>query len=562
MKKTRFFALAASLLALGFGFMGCDSGDGEDSYKEETPTTWVQLEGTATTSVTAKWTFDTDTLPIGVAEVSIEGKEIPANSGEGATLVGGNGLGIKWVAPTGTLTDDMGASTGRIQASNKTASLETPENGAMLLLTTTADTNITVRAKGAGAATSARIFLIRQKGSEENLVYKDNLYSAGSKFIAFHLKNAPAGTYEIYFNGSTISEIDCNSTTTVTEPKAYSSNDDLQMVSGSYINLSATATGEFDVETTKFKFDGSNDQTWGEVKAQYPYYVVSSAGDASKKASVNFYPAYETKTVEGLVGTVLLTLVDKDFNDDTASAEWSSSNKSVATVSAGVVTAVGAGETTIRGRVGRFYKEVKVKVTEPKHTLVTTFCNENIPKATTKISEMTSDELAALKKTKVSGLSSPLVTTEETAEYEYGEANEVPTEESGDNRVSKGPGIGMSYKSTSTNSEVGKKFVTYTFKVTPVSGKTVKLDGVTGLLNCGKGTGVLSAKAYVGDATTTEIALPITKNNLVSYNSISAEKSVTLSSGENTIKVVVEVVASGKNGISLQVQDIGLTFSE
>ena len=74
MKKNKFFALAASLLALGFGFIGCESGDGEDSYNEETPTIWAELEGTATTSVTAKWTFETDTLPIGEAETSIKGK--------------------------------------------------------------------------------------------------------------------------------------------------------------------------------------------------------------------------------------------------------------------------------------------------------------------------------------------------------------------------------------------------------------------------------------------------------------------------------------------------------
>ena len=86
MKKMKLLGLAA-LFALGFGFMGCDSGN--DEYVEEIPTTWVELDGSATSTVTAKWTFATDTSGIGTAETSWEGKEITPDSGEGATLVGG-----------------------------------------------------------------------------------------------------------------------------------------------------------------------------------------------------------------------------------------------------------------------------------------------------------------------------------------------------------------------------------------------------------------------------------------------------------------------------------------
>lgn len=493
MKKTRFFALAASLLAFGFGFIGCESGDGEDSYKEETPTTWAELEGTAATSVTAKWTFETDTLPIGVAETSIEGQEIPANSGEGATLVGGNGLGIKWVAPDGTLTDDMGESTGRIQASNKTASLDEPGSGPMLLLTTTADTNITVRAKGAGAATSARILVIRKQGSEENLVYKDNLYSAGSKFIAFHLKNAPAGTYEIYFNGSTISEIDCNSTTTVTEPKAYSSNDDLTL------------------------------------------------------------SAAPTSTLESLIDTHTFTLTDKDSNDVTASATWTLLEGSdIATVKAGLVsakTATSAGKVKVRARIGMFYQdsgEFEFKAAEKG--LALTLVASNMPAKDTKILDWTSDESKKMLGTVVLG--KQLVTMSEVAEIEINrdKLGEINHKEKGkytlntegtvytcdDDTTNTGAGEFWAIKDTTaanggltvksdwadvgsdgennksqkgteiTEIEDRPVFYTLKFKVTPVAGKSVKVTGVYGCFNTGLGNaddtkGYSEIAVYNGD---------------------------------------------------------------
>ncbi|MBQ7537922.1 MAG: hypothetical protein IJT42_03020 [Treponema sp.] len=475
MKKNKFFALAASFLALGFGLVGCDSGDGEDSYNEETPTIWAELEGTATTSVTAKWTFETDTLPIGEAETSIEGKEIPANSGEGATLVGGNGFGIKWVAPTGTATEDTGASTGRIQASNKTASLATPENGAMLLLTTTADTNITVRAKGAGAATSARILVIRKQGSDENLVYKNNLYSAGSKFIAFHLKNAPAGTYEIYFNGSTISEIDCNSSTTVTEPKAYSSNDNLTL------------------------------------------------------------SAAPTNTLESLIETHTFTLYDADV-DVTASAIWTVIEGSdIATVKSGVVsakTATSAGKVKVRARIGMFYQdsdEFEFKAAEKG--LALTLVASNMPADKTRILDWTTDESKKMLGTVVLG--KQLVTMSEVAEIEInrdklGEINHkengkytlnvagtVYTCDGDTTNAGKGEfwtikdptagngglavksdwadvgsdGISNTAQKGTEITEIADRPVFYTlkFKVTPVAGKSVKVTGVYGCFNTGLG---------------------------------------------------------------------------
>lgn len=535
MKKTRFFALAASLLALGFGFMGCDSGDGEDSYNEETPTTWAQLEGTATTSVTAKWTFETDTLPIGTAEASLEGKEIPANSGTGATLVGGNGLGIKWVAPTGTLTDDMGASTGRIQASNKTASLETPENGAMLLLTTTADTNITVRAKGAGAATSARIFLIRQKGSEENLVYKDNLYSAGSKFIAFHLKNAPAGTYEIYFNGSTISEIDCNSTTTVTEPKAYTSNDDLTL------------------------------------------------------------SAAPTETLESLVDTHTFTLTDKDNNEVTASATWTSSDESIATVKAGVVTAASEnaeGTVTIRARVGRFYKEANVSFTKCTKAIVTVLDAGALPESavsahekaetdTTPVALTEAEATAFWANESVTKALTPVVindtwvTSTEVAKVElenFGFDKELPLSVQPKGSVaaaSAGGKFGLSWKDGKDGvcvTDGGKgnidddtkawNLATITYKVKPETGSTLKLVKASALSANGKNQNDTIFRLTVGSNPEVSMKTAGSNKNCQSYEYDYSSAPLSISE-ETTIKVVVRTC---RNANSFSLQDLQLFF--
>gem|GEM_PF-3233916 len=550
MKKTRFFALAASLLALGFGFIGCESGDGEDSYKEEIPTTWAELDGSAKTSVTAKWTFETDTLPIGDTETSIEGKEIPANSGKGATLVGGNGLGIKWVAPTGNVTEDMGKSTGRIQASNKTASLATPKDGAMLLLTTTADTNITVRAKGAGAATSARIFVIRKKGSEENLVYKDNLYSAGSKFIAFHLKNAPAGTYEIYFNGSTISEIDCNSTTTVTEPKAYSSNDDLTL------------------------------------------------------------SAAPTNALESLIETHTFTLNDAD-GDVTASAIWTVIEGSdIATIKAGVISAKSAdskGKVKVRARIGRFYKDSdEFEFKECEKTLAMTLIGSNMPAKDTKILNWntSTDDGADARKILLTGVKGlDLIECSEVASISIAEPlQNIHVKETGTYTLSGGiyqltadtdaspaseiwsikdvtgqnGGLHVKDDSTSANDKTADeatvswataKETTYasdtelysvSYNVKPVSGKTPKILGISGCINGGKGAGNIYVDLYLGSNKLGRALC--TKNASVDATTLFEED--TQLTEESTITFKIGVVGGKKAGQSVQIQNLAMVCSE
>ncbi|WP_296331228.1 hypothetical protein [uncultured Treponema sp.] len=550
MKKNKFFALAASFLALGFGLVGCDSGDGEDSYNEETPTIWAELEGTATTSVTAKWTFETDTLPIGEAETSIKGKKIPANSGEGATLEGGNELSIKWVAPTGTATEDTGASTGRIQASNKTASLATPENGAMLLLTTTADTNITVRAKGAGAATSARIFVIRKKGSEENLVYKDNLYSAGSKFIAFHLKNAPAGTYEIYFNGSTISEIDCNSTTTVTEPKAYSSNDNLTL------------------------------------------------------------SAAPTNALESLIDTHTFTLNDAD-GDVTASAIWTVIEGSdIATVKAGVVSAKSAnsaGKVKVRARIGRFYKDSdEFEFKECEKTLAMTLIGSNMPAKDAKILNWntSTDDGADARKILLTGVKGlDLIECSEVASISIAEPlQNIHVKETGTYTLSGGiyqltadtaaspaseiwsikditgqnGGLHVKDDSTSANDKTADeatvswataKETTYasdtelysvSYNVKPVSGKTPKILGISGCINGGKGAGNIYVDLYLGS---TKLGRALCVKN-ASVDATTLFDETTQLTEESTITFKIGVVGGKKAGQSVQIQNLAMVCSE
>lgn len=97
MLKSKFFKFSAfslAAIALAFNFAACDSGN--DEYIPETPTTYREFNATGNGVCTAHWTFATDKASIGASEVSLEGKEIPADEGTGATLVGANGLGIKY----------------------------------------------------------------------------------------------------------------------------------------------------------------------------------------------------------------------------------------------------------------------------------------------------------------------------------------------------------------------------------------------------------------------------------------------------------------------------------
>lgn len=203
-KILKFSAFSLAAIALAFNFASCDVGNGE--YAEERPTTWTDLKADISESTcTANWTFAEDKAGIGSAEVSIEGKTIAPDEGEGATLKGANGLGVKF--------------SGGLQGSRKSASLENPTEGPYLKLTLDSPSNITVKAVGAGAADLSRILLVTDADGKK-LVYKENLSTATA--LTYHVKGAPAGDYFIYFNGSKITGINASAKQDeIPEPSAY-----------------------------------------------------------------------------------------------------------------------------------------------------------------------------------------------------------------------------------------------------------------------------------------------------------------------------------------------------
>lgn len=184
MKKIRFFLPVFAFGALLFGMAGCDTGN--DEYIVEDPTTWCRYSGSDpadnSDAVAAKWTFATDVDSLGEKEASHKDLKLTADDGsKGATLTVGNEINFRWVEASGT-EESAGENTARIQASKKSASLENPADGLYLILETEGQTNITVRAKGAGGAEASRILLITD-ANDEHLVWKNNLYSSGSKYV-------------------------------------------------------------------------------------------------------------------------------------------------------------------------------------------------------------------------------------------------------------------------------------------------------------------------------------------------------------------------------------------
>lgn len=127
-----------------------------------------------------------------------------------------------------------------------------------------------------------------------------------------------------------------------------------------------------------------------------------------------------------------------------------------------------------------------------------------------------------------------------------------------DNNVSKGAGTGYQWKdASSSNVDVGTKYVSLTFKVTPKA-SSAKLSGIIGLVNCGKGSSNMVGKTYInGSAVGTPFA--VTKNNTSQYT-VSFDTPVSITS-ETEITLTFENVKANK-GISLQLQDVGLMFAE
>lgn len=276
-----------------------------------------------------------------------------------------------------------------------------------------------------------------------------------------------------------------------------------------------------------------------------------------------------------MIQTCTLTLkTDKDGKNVTNDAVWYSSDKSVATVKAGVVSAVSEnseGTVTIRARIGRFYQEREVTFTPCTKQIITTFNSENIPESGKSIKwDSTEEKDAAAKNkilaTKVIGLSQVEIVHAADAEAMAGiEIHDIlKTSTSEDNNKSKGAegkNTGYQWKDSfsTTNVVAGTKYVSFTFKVKPVS-SNAKLSGIYGCVNSGKSgesKAVLVGDVYIGDKKVNDTSYPVYKN--ISSPSTQSFAPVTITE-ETEITLTFATSGGDKNGISLQVRDVGLIF--
>lgn len=536
-KFLKFSAFSLAAIALAFNFAACDSGN--DEYIPETPTTYREFNATGNGVCTAHWTFATDKASIGASEVSLEGKEIPADEGTGATLVGANGLGIKYGVDS--------AGNAGLQAGRKTVVLEeNPGDGPALKLTTTAQTNLTFKVAGAGAADPSRIFLITDEAGE-NLVWKSNLASVTSidATTVFHLKGAPAGVYYIYFNGSKIWEINASATDNdVAKPLPYSS-----------------------------------DEEWS---------ISSDKPD---------------NTFTAITQNAQITLKDEDSRDVTNSAVWKiMSGEDIAKVDlSGKVSANSAaseGTVVVRGRIGRFYKDITLTINKNDDllsvdTYVTTVASGNLPKVDTKIKDFSEDgaDIAKVLKTNVTGKA---LVTAESATIEIGDtlktlnlkadldgtaggvkyvynsetmiyekSDEVPeVAAQGDEfwqiKDPSGANGGLHVKGlTVAPAETGTLFYTLKVKVTPAAGKSLKVTGVMAALNAGKGNNAMKCVVSVGDE---DLGTLSATKNVVDPSPAMFETPYTLSGETEFIFKIVSNVT--KSGQSVQLKDLSLLISE
>lgn len=529
-KFLKFSAFSLAAIALAFNFAACDSGN--DEYIPETPTTYREFNATGNGVCTAHWTFATDKASIGASEVSLEGKEIPADEGTGAKLVGANGLGIKYNAG--------------LQAGRKSVVLEeNPGDGPALKLTTTVQTNLTFKVAGAGAADPSRIFLITDEAGE-NLVWKSNLASVTSidATTVFHLKGAPAGVYYIYFNGSKIWEINAKSSDNdVTKPNPYVEED---------VN------------------------NWS-ISADKP-------------------------TFTAITQAAQITLKDQDGNDVTNSAVWKvMSGADIAEVDANgkvkAKTAASEGSVSVRGRIGRFYKDIPLEINKNEDLLnvdsfVTTVASGNLPKVDTKITDFSENgtDIAKVLKTNVTG-NSALVTAEsatieigdvlktlclkadidgtdgackyvyneETSKYEK---SDVVPEVTGDefwqikNPASANGGLHVKGFPVAPT-ETGSVLYTLKLKVTPAAGKNLKVTGVMAALNAGKGVDTMKCDVYVGE--NLQGTLSSTKGGIDPVPAMFGTAYNLTSETEFVFKVVSNSI---KNGQSVQLHDLSLLIEE
>lgn len=537
-KFLKFSAFSLAAIALAFNFAACDSGN--DEYIPETPTTYREFNATGNGVCTAHWTFATDKASIGASEVSLEGKEIPADEGTGATLVGANGLGIKYGVDS--------AGNAGLQAGRKTVVLEeNPGDGPALKLTTTVQTNLTFKVAGAGAADPSRIFLITDEAGE-NLVWKSNLASVTSidATTVFHLKGAPAGVYYIYFNGSKIWEINASATDNdVAKPLPYSS-----------------------------------DEEWS---------ISSDKPD---------------NTFTAITQNAQITLKDEDSRDVTNSAVWKiMSGEDIAKVDlSGKVSANSAaseGTVVVRGRIGRFYKDITLTINKNDDllsvdTYVTTVASGNLPIAKTKITDFseTGADIAKVLKTNVTG-NSALVTaenatieigdilktlcldkdlddTEGNVKYVYNPEKKIYEKSDEVPEIPNKPDEIWQIKDTASKdgglhvkgfpvapTETGSVLYTLKLKVTPAAGKNLKVTGVMAALNAGKGVDTMKCDVYVGE--NLQGTLSSTKGGIDPVPAMFDTAYNLTGETEFVFKVVSNSI---KDGQSVQLHDLSLLIEE
>ena len=537
MKKS-IFGKALAFLAAGamiFTALGCDTGD--DSYLPEIPTTYKVADNSfgGNANVTAVWDFSgisrtaTDTTTNGVwgipyDSVGTTAVTLDSNGGfkqaDGSTAVGA------------TLVPKEGstwiANEKVLQASNKTASIKdlSGVNG-ILTLTLNEQANIVIKGKGAGAATAARLIAIADADGKL-LAYKDNL--GPSSDVLFVVKGAPAGAYTIYNNGSAFYYIDCSKNSTAEELKQPAQISKLVLLNGSDV---AAATLD---------------------------------------------------PIEASIDTLTLKAADeRDLSTDlTSDAVWTSSDESVATVKAGVVTGVAAGTAVIRARIGRFYDERRVTVTPCTKALVTILAADKLPtsdvyahtKAETDATPvaLTDEEKTAfaanesVKKALKPVLLGSWISTASDATLtmeDFGYDKEMPLgiRPKATDATTAGGKYGLTWKdgkngvcSTDTKKlESAWKIATITYTVTPA--KALKLVSASAELANGKSANATILKLVVGSNDAVEMK---TSSGSREKSTYSCATNISVSA-ETTVKIEVWTC---RNGNSFSLQDVQLAFGE
>lgn len=506
MKKILKTAAAALAGMLAIGLAACT--DGNDAYNEEVPTTYGEVDATyAGAGITAKWDFSQDAWGLTSDEAPFPTAGIDEAT-KGIKLADGSVPADAVLVPSGAWKKN----TNVLQSKNSnTQSLEKYDDaGGILKLTLKQPANIVVKGKGAGPAQASRFIIIADKAGAK-LAYKASLSSG--KDVDFIVKGATAGEYTIYVNGASIYSIDLSAASDALKKPA---------------------------EITELKlFNGSS-----EAPAEIPSFEV-----------------YESVTFAAM------KVISEDNSDDiTVDATWTSSNENVATVKDGIVTGTGVGTAVIRARVGRFYDERTVTVTESTKTIITFISGDKLP--TTDVLLLTkgndtktvddflkAEELKPLLQNTVLGgfatATGATLAFDSKFAFLTGDNAKAGFLKKGD--IGAGDGsFGLYWRSANYVSVPSSlEEATFTFKVTP-TGTSAKLSKLTALTSSNKGSGSHKLKVTVGD-----------KEFTSGFNRPAAITDIDLEeleiTAETEIKVSVEVMT---NGTRTGLQDLKLYVTE